>query len=374
MGVCERLSWAWLVVAVASVGASTVPKRGVNEIEEYVKRLEYAAREGNGATYTVAGLDGSEKGVQVDLNLLPDDVIVRDIEEGLEEEFALVDEAQGEKEERRNTTAEALESRQRSLIYRGVYFPDSRFNAFADGVMVNMVAEMKRKAMDPLYFRVYSKGIIEHVPVPGSSSTTSPSSSSTFASASASSSSSATSRRRGRQARNTIGGGVIRGLTNVKRFGSAEVQVAGNVTLVRSHYVLGPLNLDIIFNTTMGVRAVNSTLEALAAHTVAYLNETTSTDLIIDSPAPYEIQLVGAKSERYRRLSLSAMSRLFKPTGRLERRLKGAYRRARRRRIPDVTRRRSGGRRRGSRRNGNRSNGGNEGTVTETAPVTPELP
>lgn len=50
---------------------------------------------------------------------------------------------------------------QLSLIYQGVYAPDARFNAFADGVMVNMVAEMKRKRMDPLYFRVYDRGVVE---------------------------------------------------------------------------------------------------------------------------------------------------------------------------------------------------------------------
>ena len=52
-------------------------------------------------------------------------------------------------------------SGQMSLMYQGVYTPDERFNAFVDGVMVNMVVEMKRKKMDPLYFRVYDRGVIE---------------------------------------------------------------------------------------------------------------------------------------------------------------------------------------------------------------------
>ncbi|ROT77755.1 hypothetical protein C7M84_003562 [Penaeus vannamei] len=79
-------------------------------------------------------------------------------------EFTVVDSALGEKEAvPANKTSDPSRSRQLSLIYQGVYAPDARFNAFADGVMVNMVAEMKRKRMDPLYFRVYDRGVVEHV-------------------------------------------------------------------------------------------------------------------------------------------------------------------------------------------------------------------
>ncbi|XP_063849598.1 uncharacterized protein LOC135093885 isoform X4 [Scylla paramamosain] len=369
MGVCGRLAWVWAAVAMVVVGSS-VPKRGVNEIEAFVKRLEYeAAQQGDDrGRYTVEGLGGGEGPVEVNLNLLPDDAIVKDIEEGLKEEFSLIDQAQGEEEEeeetrpRKNSTNN-MESRQRSLIYRGVYLPDARFNAFADGVMVNMVAEMKRKEMDPLYFRVFQRGIIEHVPL--SSST--PPSTSTSSSFTTTTTSTTTSSRRGRQRGEAIGGGVIRGLTSVRRFGNAEVQVAGNTTLVRTHFVFGPLYLELLFTTEMGVRAVNSTLGALAAHAVAHVNQTDPSfvDFIIDSPAPYEIQLVGSKSERYKRLSLSAVTRLFKPTGRLERRMRGAFTRARKRRIPDVTKRRKGGRRR---------NGGGGGGDGGGGGVTPELP
>ncbi|XP_045137609.1 uncharacterized protein LOC123519941 isoform X2 [Portunus trituberculatus] len=362
MGVCGRVAGAWVVVAAAVVvvaAGSTVPKRGVNEIEAFVKRLEYEARERDGGRYTVEGLGGVEGLVEVNLNLLPDEVIVKEIEEGLDEEFALVDTSQGEKEEegtggRKNNTNN-MESRQRSLIYQGVYLPDARFNAFADGVMINMVAEMKRKEMDPLYFRVFQRGIIEHVPL-SSSTTPSTSTSSTFTTTTTTA---ASTSRRGRQRGEAIGGGVIRGLTNVRRFGNAEVQVAGNTTLVRTHHVFGPLYLELLFDTEMGVRAVNSTLGSLAGHAVTHLNQTDPAfiDFIIDSPAAYEIQLVGSKSERYKRLSLSAMTRLFKPTGRLERRLRGAFTRARRRRIPDVRKRRRGGR---GGRGGRRGSGGGD--------------
>ncbi|KAK8384442.1 hypothetical protein O3P69_009325 [Scylla paramamosain] len=352
MGVCGRLAWVWAAVAMVVVGSS-VPKRGVNEIEAFVKRLEYEAQQGDDrGRYTVEGLGGGEGPVEVNLNLLPDDAIIR--HKGEEEEE--------ETRPRKNSTNN-MESRQRSLIYRGVYLPDARFNAFADGVMVNMVAEMKRKEMDPLYFRVFQRGIIEHVPL--SSST--PPSTSTSSSFTTTTTTTTTSSRRGRQRGEAIGGGVIRGLTSVRRFGNAEVQVAGNTTLVRTHFVFGPLYLELLFTTEMGVRAVNSTLGALAAHAVAHVNQTDPSfvDFIIDSPAPYEIQLVGSKSERYKRLSLSAVTRLFKPTGRLERRMRGAFTRARKRRIPDVTKRRKGGRR----RNGGGGGGGGDG-----GGVTPELP
>ncbi|XP_050689537.1 uncharacterized protein LOC126981915 isoform X1 [Eriocheir sinensis] len=400
MGVRGRWAWPWVVVvaAAAVVGART-PSRGVNEIEAFVKRLEYEVRQGSGggAVYQVEG------GAQVDLNLLPDDVIVRQVEDGLDEEFDLVDEANGDKDEgkRKNTTDRAAEDRQRSLMYQGVYVPDGRFNAFVDGVMVNMVVEMKRRQMDPLYFRIYSRGIVEHVPIiTGGSSSTTTTTSSTTASPPSSSSflpPSTSSTRNGRQRGNPIGGGVIRGLTNIKRFGNAEVQIAGNTTLVRSHYVLGPVNLELLFTTERGVRAVNCTLDALAAHALTQVNGSAPTsnsssstssfisstfsnssstliDFIIDRPADYEVHLEGAKSERYRRLSLAAIQRLFKPTGRLERRLARAYGRARRARIPDVTKRSGRGGGRGGRKNGNRRNGnGKRGNSTE-ATTTPELP
>ena len=41
-----------------------------------------------------------------------------------------------------------------------------------------------------------------------------------------------TSTTRKGSAREAIGGGVVRGLTKIRRFGNAEVQVAGNSTLV----------------------------------------------------------------------------------------------------------------------------------------------
>ncbi|XP_063849597.1 uncharacterized protein LOC135093885 isoform X3 [Scylla paramamosain] len=374
MGVCGRLAWVWAAVAMVVVGSS-VPKRGVNEIEAFVKRLEYeAAQQGDDrGRYTVEGLGGGEGPVEVNLNLLPDDAIVKDIEEGLKEEFSLIDQAQGEEEEeeetrpRKNSTNN-MESRQRSLIYRGVYLPDARFNAFADGVMVNMVAEMKRKEMDPLYFRVFQRGIIEHVPL--SSST--PPSTSTSSSFTTTTTSTTTSSRRGRQRGEAIGGGVIRGLTSVRRFGNAEVQVAGNTTLVRGKWLMGPLDLIIDFRAAhsgdaRGMTRVRTGLLAVQFDTLTSVDRfgAQMSDFNIVSPAPYEIQLVGSKSERYKRLSLSAVTRLFKPTGRLERRMRGAFTRARKRRIPDVTKRRKGGRRR---------NGGGGGGDGGGGGVTPELP
>lgn len=70
------------------------------------------------------------------------------------------------------------------------------------------------------------------------------------------------------------------------------------------------------------------------------------------SPAEYEVRLMGARSRRYQRISQSAVMRLFKPTGRLERRLKRVYIRSRSRRIPDVKARNQ---RRNNRRNRNRN-------------------
>lgn len=323
-----------------------------NDIEEFVKKLEYEAQ---------GGIDNSLDGIVdvVDFNLLSD-VVADDVLDGLDEEFTVVDSALGEKEAvPANKTSDPSRSRQLSLIYQGVYAPDARFNAFADGVMVNMVAEMKRKRMDPLYFRVYDRGVVEHVSTQSTRGgrRDEPSAvSSSFAdpSSDTAQSSSRSNNRRGRQSGNAIGGGVIRGLTNVRRFGNAEVQVAGNTTLIRSHYVYGPLNIELVFNTDKGVKTINSTLGAVAAHAVTGLHNNSSKliDFIIDSPAEYEVQLTGARSRPYQRISQSAIMRIFKPTGKLERRMKQSFIRARSRRIPDVTRRRGNG----ARRNGNRGN------------------
>ncbi|KAK8748884.1 hypothetical protein OTU49_016044 [Cherax quadricarinatus] len=312
----------------------------VNEIEAFVKKLQYEA---------VNGVDNRVDGeaVSVNLNLLPDDVIAEDILDGLQEEFSSVDKELSDNSTKSvNSTTNGPQSRQLSLIFQGVYAPDARFNAFVDGVMINMVAEMKRKRMDPLYFRVYDRGIIEHV------TTSEVRGSRQDESTTVSSVNSAS--KNGRQRGSAIGGGVIRGLTNVKRFGNAEVQIAGNLTLVRSHYVYGPLNIELVFQTDKGVKTINSTLTAVAAHAVTEVNDNSSKliDFIIDSPAEYEVRLVGAKSERYHRISQSALLRLFKPTGRLERRLERVYVRARSRRIPDVVARNQ---RRNNRRNRNKN-------------------
>lgn len=230
---------------------STKDPNSPDEIEAFVKRLEYEAT--NGADYSVNGL------VKVDLNLLDDDVIADDIQGGLEEEFEVVDSTLGERRSPSKNGTAGPTSRQLSLIYRGVYAPDSRFNAFADGVMVNMVAEMKRKRMDPLYFRVYERGVVEHVAARAGREgrRDEPMAvSSIFAEGS-------DTLREGRQTGNAIGGGVIRGLTNVKRFGNAEVQIAGNTTLVRGHWLTGPLDLIVDYRAPSGITRVRTGLQAV---------------------------------------------------------------------------------------------------------------
>ncbi|XP_042889079.1 uncharacterized protein LOC122264311 [Penaeus japonicus] len=346
----------------AEAGPSPKPlkPKTPNDIEEFVKKLEYEAQ---------GGVDNSLDGIVdvVDFNLLSD-VVADTVQDGLEEEFTVVDSKLGE-----NATVPVNKiRRQLSLIYQGVYAPDARFNAFADGVMVNMVAEMKRKRMDPLYFRVYDRGIVEHVSTQSTRGgrRDEPSAvSSSFADASSDTDPSNSNNRRGRQSGNAIGGGVIRGLTNVRRFGNAEVQVAGNTTLIRSHYVYGPLNIELVFNTDKGVKTINSTLGAVAAHAVTGLHDNSSKliDFIIDSPAEYEIRLTGARSRPYQRISHSAIMRILKPTGKLERRMKQSFIRARSRRIPDVTNRRRNGARRNNNRRGSRKNRkeGQEGPDSE---------
>ncbi|XP_037791073.1 uncharacterized protein LOC119586422 isoform X2 [Penaeus monodon] len=238
-----------------------------NDIEEFVKKLEYSAQ---------GGIDNSLDGFVdvVDFNLLSD-VVADDVQAGLDEDFAVVDSELGEKATvPANKTSDPSRSRQLSLIYQGVYAPDARFNAFADGVMVNMVAEMKRKRMDPLYFRVYDRGVVEHVSTQSTRGgrRDEPSAvSSSFADASSDTSQSrsrSNSRRGSRQSGNAIGGGVIRGLTNVRRFGNAEVQVAGNTTLVRGHWLTGPLDLIIDYRGSPGITRVRTGIQAVQFDTL----------------------------------------------------------------------------------------------------------
>jgi len=289
------------------------------DIEDFVKQLEYE---------TLNGLDNSLTLVPVDLNLLDDELIADNVLQGLQEEFEQADAEIGERknntENRRNQThqmrkEELTRARQLSLIYQGVYAPDARFNAFVDGVMVNMVADMRRKRMDPLYFRVYDRGIIEHVSTRSGRSDQLGEKLQTK--------SNSRTKRQSSSNGSAIGGGVIRGLTSIKRFGNAEVQLAGNVTLVRSHFVFGPLNIELIFQTLHGPKSINSTLSAVAGHAVTQITNSTSrlSDFIIDSPARHEVRLLGDKSELHRRISTSSIFRVFKPTGKLERRLNNTW-------------------------------------------------
>ena len=43
-------------------------------------------------------------------------------------------------------------------MYQGLYIPDARFNSFADGIITNMVAEMRSDHLDPTYFRINGRG------------------------------------------------------------------------------------------------------------------------------------------------------------------------------------------------------------------------
>jgi len=193
-------------------------------------------------------------------------------------------------------------NRNLSPIYQGVYIPDKRFNAFVDGVMVNMIAEMRRRRMDPLYFRVLDKdGKVEHVPTHRGARQ---------------------SRQRNQEA---IGGGVIRGLSRIRRFGNSEVQVAGNSTLVRSHYIIGPLDLEISYGTPEDTKVITSTIPSIAGHGVVEITNDTSEfktlDFLIDSPEESEIPLAGSKNNRIRRLSKETILNLLKPYTTLETRL-----------------------------------------------------
>ncbi|CAL4139502.1 unnamed protein product, partial [Meganyctiphanes norvegica] len=302
----------------------------IKDIEDFVKQLEYE---------TLNGLDDTLSLVPVDLNLLDDELISDNILQGLQEEFQQagkfeIGEVKNETANKSNQKHQIrkeplIRARQLSLIYQGVYAPDARFNAFVDGVMVNMVADMRRKRMDPLYFRVYDRGIIEHV------STRSGRKNDQAGEKQQSESNRRTSRQSGDNG-SAIGGGVIRGLTSIKRFGNAEVQLAGNVTLVRSHFVFGPLNIELIFQTLHGPKSINSTLTAVAGHAVTQITNSTSrlSDFIIDSPANHDIRLLGDKSELHRRISTNAILRVFKPTGKLERRLNNTWTKVASKRVP----------------------------------------
>ncbi|XP_042229713.1 uncharacterized protein LOC121871451 isoform X8 [Homarus americanus] len=314
-----------LLVPAGITAASVSPKTrtfivtdSTNEIESFVKKLEYEAA--NGVEYTVDGVV-----VPVDLNLLPDDIIAEDIQDGLEEEFTTVDKELGDNTtETVNATTNAAQSRQLSLIFQGVYAPDARFNAFADGVMVNMVAEMKRKQMDPLYFRVYNRGIVEHV------ATRAGRDGRRDEPAATSSNFRNTGTRRGRQQGNAIGGGVVRGLTNVKRFGNAEVQIAGNLTLIRAHWLTGPLDLIIDYRASPGITRVRTGLQAVQLDTLTVIDRfgAEMSDFHIVRPRYQDLLVTAHPSYKdlYKQIQFASIQMLFYPRSFLVLRMRSAMR------------------------------------------------
>ncbi|XP_018025118.1 uncharacterized protein LOC108680738 [Hyalella azteca] len=276
---------------------------------------------------------GADRLTVVNLDLLPDDVIADDVEAGVQDEFDNVDKELGDAPENL-TLPEHHINREMSLMYQGVYVPDARFNPFVDGILVNMVAEMRRRQMDPLYFRVLKGGGVEYVPTRRKEDKP------TEADAGPGQAPEKLQSERlkdEKPKREPIGGGVIRGLTRIKRFGNAEVQTSGNATLVRSHCIFGPLTVEFVFDTTTGVQIINTTLTALAGHGLARVNSTDAQflDFIIDSPATYEIKLRGSEqNQRLRRLSRTAILRLVRREGRLERRLMRMFERGGRKPLP----------------------------------------
>lgn len=316
---------ATMVATSAAAATSATTVKTQSEAERLLETLHYS----------VPGSPSSEGDLLtvVNLDLLEDDVIAGGVEGGVQDEFDDVDRGLGEDPSTsgsRDPLPAHRANRQLSLINQGVYVPDARFNAFVDGVMVNMVAEMRRRRMDPLYFRVHKGGRVQHVPTRRRTGKTEDSA----------------TLRQGRQQedpepeREAIGGGVIRGLTKIKRFGNGEVQVAGNSTLVRSHYVFGPLDIELVFETAKGPRLINSTLTALAGHGLAEVSAGASRflDFIIDSPSDYEVKLRGhKKNKRLQRLSKAAIMRLVRREGRLEVRLMRMFERGGKKPLPDVS-------------------------------------
>ncbi|KAF2347098.1 hypothetical protein FHG87_022146 [Trinorchestia longiramus] len=265
----------------SATGAAAVrldgPPMTAATAQEILRRLHYTLSNQNPSS-------GEEQLTVINLDLLPDDVIATDVEDGVQDEFDNVDRVLGDDldSQTNSTLPEHRINRQMSLIYQGVYVPDARFNPFVDGVMTNMITEIKRKQMDPLYFRVHKGGGVKHVPTRQKQGT--PKSTEGRVSGRSSAHSRPELPKEKNFKQEPIGGGVIRGLTRIKRFGNAEVQTVGNATLVRSHYVLGPLDVEFVFETTNGVRLINSTLTALPGHGLARVNATSAEflDFIID--------------------------------------------------------------------------------------------
>jgi len=46
-------------------------------------------------------------------------------------------------------------------LFQGQYVPEPRLNRFIDGALRNMGTEMRISSMDPLFFRVLPRGMVE---------------------------------------------------------------------------------------------------------------------------------------------------------------------------------------------------------------------
>ncbi|XP_043203941.1 uncharacterized protein LOC122371582 [Amphibalanus amphitrite] len=177
-----------------------------------------------------------------------------------------------------------------SIIYQGLYIPDARFNTFADGIITNMVAELRADNLDPVYFRVNGRGsVTAHENVHGRDNSnngvgitavTDPlarlmgtESDGVVARGRRDASTGRHRSKRQLAPTRAYSTALLEGLTNINRRGDVEVQVASNITLVRGRWLLGPLIYRVNFyESRFAVRSLATEIPPIQMDTVTQIS------------------------------------------------------------------------------------------------------
>ncbi|XP_037089634.1 uncharacterized protein LOC119109991 [Pollicipes pollicipes] len=230
-----------------------------------------------------------------------------------------------------------------SLIYQGLYIPDPRFNSFADGIITNMVADMRASSLDPVYFRLNSRGTVTAHDTRGRDNSANAAGISAAMTPKARMLSdpeaipgeeqgdgfdapeetAAEERPRPGGARRdkrqlppsrTYSTALLEGLTNINRRGDVEVQVASNVTLVRGRWLLGPLVYRVNFyESRYATRSLATEIPPIQMDTVTQISYIGAdmADFVLGCPLMASLRFLGNVTSADQDKANKALHNLF---------------------------------------------------------------
>ncbi|RXG61694.1 hypothetical protein Avbf_14219 [Armadillidium vulgare] len=169
-------------------------------------------------------------------------------------------------------------------MHQGMYTPSPEYNILIDGLIKNVQQDLKKREMDPLYFGIHNRGIVSNKIVYMLHSSIRSNRHSTQGQEPLQEHLLAVSSQANTDGNDNsslpLGVGIIKGLLKLKRFGNAESRKDGDVTLVRSHYFFGPLDIDLLFGSVRGIHILNTTLSSLAAHALLQVSDVNNSTIL----------------------------------------------------------------------------------------------